>query len=270
MKKWIWLAMVIALAIPVTAFATGGGSKYAVCHATADHTYPYAHYEYLEVGNLNGHFYGGNPDYPRHGAWKLSGWHWFYIQDFVTVLGDEDCDGEKDYEPCDETTPIYGEWSDWYYEDEMLIRSRTVTYVDAYDSEIVCGRDIEYEHEEYASCEGDYIAGPWGEWVADGTKQTRSRELFDPISEEICGYETETKCNPIYDVFYWDDGNCSIRQRGGPIMGQTRPFHYDQNAYCGCGYAHDEGWEGFWVNNCQSEYKFWNELPKYCGFQSCE
>jgi hypothetical protein len=75
-------------------------------------------------------------------------------------------------------------------------------------------------------------------------------------------------------VFYWSDGWCKIRQRGGPIMGQTRPFLPDQNAYCGCDYAHEEGWEGLYaVSDCDGggeEYTFWNELPQYCGYQSCE
>lgn len=73
-------------------------------------------------------------------------------------------------------------------------------------------------------------------------------------------------------VFYWTDGLCMIRQREGPIGGQTRPFRPMQNLYCGCDYAHDDGWEGIFANSCTGpeEYKYWNELPQFCGQQCPE
>ena len=45
-------------------------------------------------------------------------------------------------------------------------------------------------------------------------------------------------------VFYWDDGWCVIRQTGGPIGGQERPFIPMQLLFCG--YATETGWEGFY------------------------
>ena len=90
-------------------------------------------------------------------------------------------------------------------------------------------------------------------------------DIFEP---EEC-YECKRE-----SVFYWSDGFCMIRQRGGPIGGQQRPFMPMQDMYCGCGYAHEEGWEGFYAeSDCKGageEYTYWNELALFCGAQSCE
>jgi hypothetical protein len=103
---------------------------------------------------------------------------------------------------------------------------------------------------------------------------------FDTEKDVVCLDDVCVERDPNFPckpcvrekVFYWSDGWCSIRQRGGPIGGQTRPFLPMQNLYCGCDYAHDEGWEGFYaVSDCKGEgeeYTFWNELPQFCGI-SC-
>lgn len=140
---------------------------------------------------------------------------------------------------------------------------------DLIDGETICDTMVAVERIPYTACEGETIYGPWSDWVVSGEEQTRVREVLDAITEEVCGYETEKTCAIIDKVFYWDDGWCKMRQREGPIGGQTRPFIPMIYRYCGCGYEWGE-WTGYWVNNCQSQYDFWNELPEFCGAQSCE
>jgi len=110
-----------------------------------------------------------------------------------------------------------------------------------------------------------------GEWLIKEELEVATFE--DKILGTIDIFEPEECYECIAEtVFYWTDGYCEIRQRGGPIGGQERPFIPMQDLYCGCGYGHDEGWEGLYANSCTGpeEYKFWNELPKFCGATPCE
>ena len=119
-KKITLLAVAFVAIVAMLLMATPAGAtqpeKYAVCHANAKGGRNYGYflgYNYIEVGNLNGHFYGGNPDRPKHGAFSFQGWNLVWHFDFVTVLGDYNCDGEKDYQPCDEVVAgekIFSEW----------------------------------------------------------------------------------------------------------------------------------------------------------------
>lgn len=83
------LTVLVGLAIPLVVVLAG--QTYYVCHITADHPLEEPHYNYLELGSLNGHFWFGNPALPKHGAWSPS--HSAILWDFVTVEGDTDCDG---------------------------------------------------------------------------------------------------------------------------------------------------------------------------------
>jgi len=119
----IALVLMLLLALVASQIATAtplAADKYGVCHVDGKKTFPFLEFNYVEVGGLSGHFYGGNPDLPRHGAFGWNGtWGWWW--DFVTVLGDLNCDGVVDYIPCSEqvagTAPAteYGTWSAWAY-----------------------------------------------------------------------------------------------------------------------------------------------------------
>lgn len=97
MKKfWIifvaMLLLVMVFATPVGASSEDG--KYAICHVNARHN-GQSYFNYLEVGSLGGHFYYGNPAWPKHGGWFGNVFRW----DFVTVFGDYNCDGQVDRIP---------------------------------------------------------------------------------------------------------------------------------------------------------------------------
>ena len=61
-------------------------------------------------------------------------------------------DKEEDPEPCEYTTEIYGDWSDWAVDpsdDTREFRQRTVTTVDSEDNQMLCGDPtIEKEYRE--------------------------------------------------------------------------------------------------------------------------
>jgi hypothetical protein len=96
---------------------TGGGRTYYVCHVNARHN-GQSFYNYITVGGLSGHFYFSNPDWPKHGGWFGNTFRW----DFVTVEGDENCDGEPDDIPgcMDETA--------WNFNPEATVDDGSCVY----------------------------------------------------------------------------------------------------------------------------------------------
>ena len=88
--KLIALTVVLLGLMLGTVGAVQAPASYYVCHITAS-PWSEPHYNYLVVGNLNGHFYDGDPSRPKHGEWSWR--HWRVLYDFVTVAGDTDCDG---------------------------------------------------------------------------------------------------------------------------------------------------------------------------------
>lgn len=111
-----------------------------------------------------------------------------------------------------------------------------------------------------------------GKWKDKGTLEAVSVEIpqmkitVDVLEPRDC-YECDKK-----SLFYWTDGWCMIRQREGPIGGQTRPFIPMIYGYCGCDYEWGE-WEGVWIRVCEgketAEYEYWDELPQGCGWRNC-
>jgi len=89
--RWGMVGLVMLALLVMAAAPLLTGSKHGVCHVNARQGI-FDYFEYIEVGELNGHFYGGNPNLPKHGAWDGNVLRW----DFVTELGDEDCDGQTD------------------------------------------------------------------------------------------------------------------------------------------------------------------------------
>ena len=177
---------------------------------------------------------------------------------------------DDEYEPCDETTGFQ------QVGDPILVATwpngtkvYSVVYInyDARDQETVCGRRAQIV---IVPPEADKCIHTTG-WVDIGGGVYVKYDLFD--QEVVCDRKKDKPCVKE-EVFYWSDGFCMIRQRGGPIGGQQRPFMPMQDTYCGCGYAHEEGWDGFYaVSDCKGEgeeYTYWNELPLFCGAQSCE
>lgn len=69
------------------------------------------------------------------GEWRLVDADYFNL----------DFDDNTCYQTCDETEPVYGEWSGWVadFEAELETREMTVTYVDARDGQTVCGSGVE-------------------------------------------------------------------------------------------------------------------------------
>lgn len=93
-----------------------------------------------------------------HGDHEGDAWEAF-IFDGVEYPGQGDmsnCDEEPPYETCSETVAVTGEWSDWSVDpqdESQLVRSRTITYVDSQDREVVCDTDTEYEYMDRPVCQ---------------------------------------------------------------------------------------------------------------------
>jgi hypothetical protein len=155
-------------------------------------------------------------------------------------------------------------------------------YVDSLDPEVVCRvtEDVEIVYESCLNAESTYeVPGEWTDWYAfNGPNKERSRivEVFDGETDFKCGEYTEydQECFADDFIWVWQGCGCSIRDRTYELYHFGSPPLFAQRAYCGCDFScMDEGaWnDSGYVNNCQGEdYIFWDELPKWCGFTSCE
>jgi hypothetical protein len=155
-------------------------------------------------------------------------------------------------------------------------------YVDSLDPETVCRitEEVEIVYESCLNAESTYeVPGVWTDWfTVNGPNKERSRtvEVFDGETDFKCGEYTEydQECFADDFVWVWRGCGCSIRDRTYELYHFGSPPLTAQRAYCGCDFScMDEGaWnDSGYVNNCQGEdYTFWDELPKWCGFTSCE
>jgi hypothetical protein len=93
-----------------------------------------------------------------HGSHEGDSWEG-YTYGGVDYPGQGDmgnCNEPPPYETCDQTTAVPGTWSDWEIDsndESQLVRSRTITYVDAEDGETVCDEETEYGYMDRPVCE---------------------------------------------------------------------------------------------------------------------
>ena len=155
-------------------------------------------------------------------------------------------------------------------------------YVDSLDPEVVCRvtEEVEIVYESCLNAESTYeVPGEWTAWyVLNGPNKERSRivEVFDSETDFKCGEYTkyDQECFADDFIWVWRGCGCSIRDRTYELYQFGSPPLNAQRAYCGCDFSCS--FEGAWndsgyVNNCQgADYTHWDELPKWCGFTSCE
>lgn len=179
-------------------------------------------------------------------------------------------------EKCEVTTTVYGDWSGWFYDliVQLLKRTRTITLIDFTNEEIVCGRDIEVQFDDYSPCESEnVIVGEWSVYSGAGIDKISYREYIDKFTGEVCNTEYREKCISDKVVHFWTDGWCMFRDRTYPdnASWMVNPPVFMQMAYCGCDYTPFGEWGIVEVNECDEDgYKYWNELTPYCGFENCE
>jgi hypothetical protein len=186
------------------------------------------------------------------------------------------------YTTCDETV-LNRSWTEEILTPEGAVQVTTFfEYVDSLDPEVVCRvtEEVEIVYESCLNAESTYeVPGEWTEWfTVNGPNKERSRtvEVFDGETDFKCGEYTEydQECFADDFIWVWQGCGCSIRDRTYELYQFGSPPLVAQRAYCGCDFScMDEGaWnDSGYVNNCQGEdYTFWDELPKWCGFTSCE
>jgi hypothetical protein len=129
-----------------------------------------------------------------------------------------------------------------------------------------------------ASCESEEIIIDSGVWKDLTTNESFSRGgLYEGIPyrlEIIEPQDCDKPCVPEHVFVWFHESGCNLRQFGGPIGGQKRPFVPMQSHYC-CPksiYPTDEGWTGRYINSCQrtEEFTYWNELPQFNRPFVCE
>ncbi len=195
---------------------------------------------------------------------------------------------------CVVTSTVYSDWSSWVWNDFYWQRYRTITILDQ-DGETVCGSSKEWEYKYpdgafYAvadcdgwtlyfklSCESDAEVVDSGRWLDTTTDESRLvAGVYNDMKYAIRVIEPQNcdECVPEHVFVWFHERGCNLRQRGGPIGGQTRPFVPMQEYYC-CPksiYPTDEGWTGRYINSCQrsQEYTYWNELPQFNRPFICE
>jgi len=130
-------------------------------------------------------------------------------------------------EICEETEAIYGTWSDWAVDPgnpAQEYRTRSITYVDANDSSVICGSDTETEYRPRQTCVDSYaVYSEWSEWQFDAASgkefRTRSVTYVDSVDRTtVCGSDTQTE---------WREVPPESCQQTTPIYGEWSDWQVD-------------------------------------------
>ena len=110
---------------------------------------------------------------------------------------------EKEQTPCENTIRVEGPWSQWQDNgDGREVRSRTVTYVDVNDNNVICSEEVEYEYRSTVCQETFAVYGEWTDWQLDeeSGREWRSREViyYDANNSAVeCHRELEVEWRDV-------------------------------------------------------------------------
>jgi hypothetical protein len=206
----------------------------------------------------------------------------------------------EEYEVCSQVGAWvpFGEPTERTMPNGDVIISQVYVQFDAIDGETVCNRRVGLEREPYVpqpdlvvnvDCVGFEViyipddrfergevifAGKWGPKDVIETAHFPGDEQLDLEAFDIVEPEECYECVPNRKIWVW-----KIFNPDGTVAGLLRDLGYDgtydapglhmQRGYFGCDFYPGDV-HGYYVDDCQPEYDYWQELPLFCGFSACE